>query len=156
MIFAGRGCTTEAAAKEICHSLVSHWQSKYASKSLTCLFICESVCGWALREINQKKPNVNTSADKPKTKGFTLNPRSFFACSRVVCCRGKAELRRAPGTALSSSSPPGLGGTQLPRCLFVQLPALLLGLCCWAHGQVPPWGIPGAPAARGEPAEARL
>lgn len=34
--------------KKVCQSLVSHWKSKYASKSLRCLFICENVCGWDL------------------------------------------------------------------------------------------------------------
>lgn len=154
MIFAGRGCTTEAAAKEICHSLASHWQSKYASKSLTCLFICENVCGWALREINQKKTNVNTSADKPQTKGFTLNWRSFFACSRMLAApllqrKGSGELQ----AHLWAHPPlPRLGGMQLPRCLLVQLPALLPELTAKSS----PWGIPGTPAACGEPAEAKL
>lgn len=142
MIFAGRGCTGKAAAKEICHSLVSHWKSKYASKSL---FICENVCGWASREINQKKTNVNTSGDKGKTKGFILNWKSFFACRRMPAAPLVQSRGRSTGTQGSSSHTsqfvlPSQPGWDAAAEMFVcQTPQLCSpGSAAWAHGQVLP------------------
>lgn len=108
-----------------------------------CLFVRMS--GWASREINQKKTNVNTLADKRKTKGFILNWKSFFACRGMPAAPLVQSRGRSTGTQGSSSYTsqfvlPSQPGWDAAAEIFVcQTPQLCSsGSAAWAHGQVLP------------------